>query len=189
MSASHGRDPRDAFEDLYRSTSDDLLRYLVRRCRDTEEAADLLAETYLTAWGKLDAVPAGEAAQLWLFGVARNLLLRSARRRRVADALIERLAEGIRAAQATPRASDRAQHAIRVALAELSEQDREIVTLTAWEGLAPREIACVMGTSANVVRIRLHRARARIKRQLDIPNEALPRSAIQASDKPWLTPE
>jgi hypothetical protein len=39
-----------------------------------------------------------------------------------------------------------------------------------------------MGTSANVVRIRPHRARARIKKQLDIPNEALPRSAIQASD-------
>ena len=153
-----------------------------RRCRDAEEAADVLAETYLTAWRKLDAVPDGEAARLWLFGVARNLLLRSARRRRVADTLIERLAEGMRAAQATPLANDRRHHAIRVALAELSEQDREIVTLTAWEGLAPREIARGMDTSANVVRIRLHRARARIKKQLDIPNKALPRSAIQASD-------
>ena len=82
MSAPGGRDLRDTFEVLYRSTCDDLLRYLVRRCRDAEEAADLLAETYLTAWGKLNAVPDGEAARLWLFGVARNLLLRSARRRR-----------------------------------------------------------------------------------------------------------
>jgi RNA polymerase sigma-70 factor, ECF subfamily len=56
------------------------------------------------------------------------------------------------------------------------------VTLTAWEGLAPREIARVMGTSANVVRIRLHRARARIKRQLDLTGEALPRSAIRATE-------
>ncbi|HEX3832749.1 MAG TPA: sigma factor [Solirubrobacteraceae bacterium] len=107
MNTPHGRDPRDAFEDLYRSTCDALLRYLVHRCRDAEEAADLLAETYLTAWGKLDAVPDGEAAQLSLFGVARNLLLRSARRRRVADALIERLAEGTRAAQATGEALSR----------------------------------------------------------------------------------
>ena len=137
MSAPDGRDSRDAFEDLYQSTCDDLLRYLVRRCRDAEEAADLLAETYLTAWGKLDAVPDGEAARLWLFGVARNLLLRSARRRRVADALIDRLAEGMRAAQATPLAHDRRHHAVRVALADLSDQDQEIVTLTAWEGLAP----------------------------------------------------
>jgi RNA polymerase sigma-70 factor (ECF subfamily) len=177
-----GRGPQVTFEVLYRSTCDDLLRYLVRRCSDAEEAADLLAETYLTAWGKLDAVPDGEAAQLWLFGVARNLLLRSARRRRVADALVERLAEGTRAAQAAPPASEQGHHAVRVALAELSEQDREIVTLTAWEGLAPREIARVMDISANVVRIRLHRARARIKKQLDVPGEALPRSALRASE-------
>ena len=182
MSAHRDHEPRDAFEDLYRSTCDDLLRYLVRRCRDAEEAADLLAETYMTAWGKLDAIPDGEAAQLWLFGVARNLLLRSARRRRVADALIHRLAEGTRAAQAMSPQSDRRHDAVRRALSDLSEQDREILTLTAWEGLAPREIARVMGTSANVVRIRLHRARARIKKQLDLPTEALPRSAIRASE-------
>jgi DNA-directed RNA polymerase specialized sigma24 family protein len=42
-------DPRDAFEALYRSTRADLLRYLVRRTTDAEEAADLLAETYATA--------------------------------------------------------------------------------------------------------------------------------------------
>ncbi len=182
MSAARGPDPRDTFEALYRSTCDDLLRYLVRRCRDAEEAADLLAETYLTAWGKLDAVPDGEAARLWLFGVARNLLLRSARRRRVADALIQRLAEGMRAAQVASSSSDPGHHDVRVAIAELSEQDREILTLTAWEGLAPREIARVMGISANVVRIRLHRARARIKKQLDLPGEALPRSAIRAAE-------
>ena len=80
------------------------------------------------------------------------------------------------------RFATKGHHAVRVALAELSEQDREIVTLTAWEGLAPREIARVMGISANVVRIRLHRARARIKKQLDVPGEALPRSALRASE-------
>jgi RNA polymerase sigma-70 factor, ECF subfamily len=166
VTAHETSDPRDTFEDLYRATRTDLLRYLIRRCPDTEDAADLLAETYLTAWRKLDAIPAGEAAQLWLYGVARNLLLRSARRRRVASALIGRLADEFQAAQSTPTADQPQHQALRLAFAELSEQDREILTLTAWERLAPREIAQVTGLNANIVRIRLHRARSRLKRQL-----------------------
>jgi RNA polymerase sigma-70 factor, ECF subfamily len=181
MTARETSDPRDAFEDLYLATRADLLRYLIRRCPDAEEAADLLAETYLTAWRKLDAIPAGEAAQLWLYGVARNLLLRSARRRRVAVALIERLAGEFQAAQPTP-AADQPQHeALRLALAELSEQDREILTLNAWEGLAPREIAQVVGANANIVRIRLHRARSRVRKQLGHPHEAIPSPRTQTA--------
>ena len=46
--------------------------------------------------------------------------------------------------------------------------DREILTMTAWEGLTPKQIARVMGMSANVVRVRLHRARARLKQELEL---------------------
>jgi DNA-directed RNA polymerase specialized sigma24 family protein len=72
--------------------------------------------------------------------------------------------------------------ALTRALAALPEQDREILMLTAWEGLAPREIARVMGTSANIVRIRLHRARVRVKKDLGLNEDALPRSALRASE-------
>lgn len=101
---------------------------------------------------------------------ARNLLLRSARRRRLADALVDRLAGELRAAGPATPADDRA-HRLRSALAELSERDREIVTLTAWEDLAPREIATVMATSPNAVRIRLHRARKQLESRLATPEE------------------
>ena len=57
MTDGSASDPRAALEALYRSTRTDLLRYLVRRCQDADEAADLLAETYLTAWRKLEAIP------------------------------------------------------------------------------------------------------------------------------------
>ncbi len=158
-------DPRDAFEALYRDTRTDLLRYLVRRVTDAEEAADLLAETYATAWRRLESIPADDAARLWLFGVARNLLLRSSRRRRVADALVDRLAGELRAAHPPAQIDERSQRLLS-ALADLSELDREIVTLTAWEGLAPREIAQVLGTSANAVRIRLYKARKQLQPRL-----------------------
>jgi RNA polymerase sigma-70 factor, ECF subfamily len=183
MRGAQTPDPGEAFEELYRATRTDLLRYLVRRCGEAEEAADLLAETYMTAWRRLDAIPPGEHARLWLFGVARNLLLRSARRRRVADVLVERLAAELPAALTPEGPSGPRRHdALSRALAALSEQDREILMLTAWEGLAPRQIARVMGTSANVVRIRLHRARVRVKKDLGLNEDALPRSALGASE-------
>ena len=162
-----GQPDREAFEILYRATRTDLLGYLARRCGNPEEAADLLAETYLIAWQKLSAIPEGERARLWLFGVARNLLLRGARRRRVADALIERLYAGLESAQAGTPVDDRAYNALRSGLAELSERDREILTLAAWEDLTPSEIAAVIGISANAVRIRLHRTRTRLAKQLN----------------------
>lgn len=153
------------FEMLYRSTRGDLLAYLLRRAGTVEEAADLLAETYLIAWQKLERVPGGDEARLWLFGVARNLCLQSHRRRRVSDSVVERLAGELRSAE-PPTAHPPRDEALWVALSDLSQTDREIVTLAAWEDLSPREIATVLGMSANAVRIRLHRSRVRLRRRL-----------------------
>jgi RNA polymerase sigma-70 factor (ECF subfamily) len=155
----------EAFEELFRKTRTDLLAYLLRRSPSAEDAADVLAETYLIAWRKLNAIPKGDRARLWLFGVARNLLLKGAGRRRSTHVLVERLAGELQNGVRAPVDDDRSA-ALGTALAALPERDREIVTLTAWEGLTPRQIAAVTGMSANVVRVRLHRARARLRREL-----------------------
>jgi RNA polymerase sigma-70 factor, ECF subfamily len=166
MSAPSPADERDDFERLFRETREDLFAYIVSRCRDSDQAADLFAETYLIAWQKLAKIPPGAPAKLWLFGVARNLILKGFRQRRVADALVERLAGELRLAQAEHlQIDDQANAVLRSGLAALPERDREILMLTAWEGLTPTEIATVIGTSANVVRVRLHRARTRIERR------------------------
>jgi RNA polymerase sigma factor (sigma-70 family) len=167
VSAHSHEASRAAFERLFRDTRSDLLAYIARRSRSEEDAADVLAETYLIAWRKLDAIPAGDRARLWLFGVARNLLRKGASRRRSGNLLAERLAAELRRAHAA-RAPVDEEHsdALRAALAALPERDREILTLTAWEDLTPKQIAVVVGSSANVVRVRLHRARARLKRRL-----------------------
>jgi RNA polymerase sigma factor (sigma-70 family) len=161
---------RAAFEQLFRETRIDLLAYILRRSLSPDDAADVLAETYLIAWRKLDAIPAGERARLWLFGVARNLLLKGASRRRSRYALVERLAAELRSAH-PPQAPDEDERAaaLSAALRALPERQREVVMLTAWEGLTPRQIAVVTGTPVNIVRVRLHRARARLKRELTTP--------------------
>jgi RNA polymerase sigma factor (sigma-70 family) len=158
---------RAAFEQLFRETRADLLAYIVRRAPSAEDAADVLAETYLVAWKKLQAIPTGERARLWLFGVARNLLLKGAGRRRSGHVLVERLASELRNARPPhPPVEDARSEALRAALAALPDGQREVVMLTAWEGLTPKQIAVVTGTPVNVVRVRLHRARTRLKRDL-----------------------
>ena len=163
------RSDEDRFQDLYAHTRRDLLAFAMRRAPAPEDAADILAETYLIAWRELDAIPAGDRARLWLFGVARNLLLKAARQARVRGALSERLATELRtrAGDGSGAADDPRLSRVRAALSELSDQDREILMLTAWEQLSPREIAAVINTPANTVRVRLHRARGRLARQLD----------------------
>lgn len=165
MTASGHRE--QTFERLFRDTRTDLLAYVLRRSRTAEDAADVFAETYLVVWRRLDAMPVGDQARPWLFGVARNLLLKGATHDRSNLALVERLASELRAVRAAnpPLNRDRSD-GLRAALAALPELDREILTLSAWEGLTPSQIATVVGRPPNVVRVRLHRARARLRREL-----------------------
>ena len=166
---SLGREPdqqRKAFEELYRATRYDLLAYVMRRSRNAEDAADILADTYLIAWQKLEKVPVGDEARPWLFGVARKLLLKGSTRRRVAHPLVERLAEELHRIQSTTSTEHQMTSVLRAMLGTLSETDREILTLTAWEGLTPKQIGKAMGLPANAVRVRLYRARRRLQREL-----------------------
>jgi RNA polymerase sigma-70 factor, ECF subfamily len=178
-------DARAGFEQLFRDTRTDLLAYIMRRSESAEDAADVLAETYLIAWQKLDAIPTGGRARLWLFGVARNLLLKGASRRRSRHALAERLAGEVRIAYLSHAPVEDARSSVlRAALAALPERDREILMLTAWEGLTPKEIAAVVGTPVNIVRVRLHRARSRLKRELTTPRRPIaPRAGCAAANR------
>ena len=148
-----------------------------------EVAADVLAQTYMIAWQKLERIPPGEETRPWLFGVARKLILQGVRQRHREDALVERLAAELREARPTPGpAEDERYETLRRVLAALPETEREIVTLTAWEGLTPKQIAGVMGMSANLVRVRLNRARARLRRQIDPSGQATPRPKCLAME-------
>jgi RNA polymerase sigma-70 factor (ECF subfamily) len=172
--------PEERFSQLYEETHDDVMAYLVRRARTTEDAADALAETYTAAWRKLDKLPGGSGARLWLFGAARNELRMSARRERADDELIAELTGELEAVYSDQICTADTDEAVWLALSGLSMLDREIVTLTAWEQFTPREIAAVIGMSANVVRVRLHRARHELKTRLDTESKLETKRAAAA---------
>jgi RNA polymerase sigma factor (sigma-70 family) len=157
-------DPTDRFSRLFADTERELLAYALRRVDRAEDAADVVAETFLVAWRRLDAVPRGDSARLWLYGVARRQLANQRRGQLRRSRLADRLRAELPAAVAAARSpEDHRVGAVLAALDRLEEEDREILRLTSWEGLTPSEIATVLRVPGVTVRSRLHRARKRLR--------------------------
>jgi RNA polymerase sigma factor (sigma-70 family) len=158
----------ERFSGLHERHFEAIRRYAFRRAPAL--ADDIVSETFLVAWRRIDDVP--DDARPWLFGVARNARLNLQRSLRRQQAVAGRLATD---PATSTEAYERAE-AVVPALSALSERDREILLLHAWEGLNRREIGAVLGCSMANVSVRLHRARARFAaafaddpRQADAP--------------------
>lgn len=154
----------ERFRALYAEHFDALLRYALRRVDQPQDAADVVADTFVVAWRRVDDLPPGDEARLWLYGVARKVVFNQRRGRQRKDRLGVRLRHALHTAAVGDPAEDATdQLAVRAALSRLGELDREVLTLTVWEDLEPREIAEVLGVSAQTVRTRLSRARGRLR--------------------------
>jgi RNA polymerase sigma factor (sigma-70 family) len=158
---------RERFEQVFATHREAVLGYLRRRTDSGHDAADLLADTFLVAWRRLDDVPLDPQTRPWLYGVARRVLANHRRGEGRRHALATKLRfELSDAAPVHPLLDDTpAAHAFRA----LPEQDRELLSLVAWEELDTGQIATVLGISRNAVRIRLHRARKRFAKLLTAP--------------------
>jgi RNA polymerase sigma-70 factor, ECF subfamily len=151
------------FTALYDSEYHRVLGYARRRCT-TDEATDVVAETFTIAWRRLEEVPEGDAALYWLYATARRVLAnhrRAQRRRANLVSVLER--QPLTGFGAPPTLESRR---VAEAFARLSEQDRELLLLVAWEELDAAAVARVLRCSVNAARIRLHRARRRFARAL-----------------------
>jgi RNA polymerase sigma-70 factor (ECF subfamily) len=161
-----GKAERQArFESVYATCHAPILGYALRRTGSPDDAADVLAETFLVAWRRLDEVPHGQDARLWLYGVARNVLANHYRGERRRTALADRLRAELSGSYQPPQYHGEFAM-IAAALGRLPEDQRELLALNAWEGLDYGQLATVLGCSRNAVRIRLHRARARLAAEL-----------------------
>jgi RNA polymerase sigma factor (sigma-70 family) len=168
MTAAHGHHSsrRARFRAIYDTNYHRVLGYALRRTASREDAEDAVAETFLTAWRRLEEIPHGSDTRPWLYGVARNALANQRRSERRRGRLTGRLhAEPPSPAWHWADPNDELAP-VAAAFPRLNEDDRELLALAAWEELDPGEIATVLGCSRNAARIRLHRARRRLARQL-----------------------
>jgi RNA polymerase sigma factor (sigma-70 family) len=159
MSESGG-EQRRRFDALFTSYSSDVVAYCSWRAASPSDAQDAAAEVFLTAWRRLDELPGGEAARVWLYATARRVIANQRRSRRRRVALQERLTFE---AAAVPQESPEEDGLVHDALLRLGSRDREVLLLAEWEGLSPAQIAAVTGCLTVTARGRLHRARRRFR--------------------------
>jgi RNA polymerase sigma-70 factor, ECF subfamily len=164
----------DVFEAFYREHVEPVERFIARRVRDPYRAADLTADVFLAVIDSAHTYRAGRGNELaWLYGVARNVV--AADRRRSGREL--RASGRIRAGRILVDADDLARlherldaeataRQLYLAMNRLSEGERAVLELVALEGLSAKEAARALGISPVAARVRLHRARRLLQKQL-----------------------
>lgn len=151
------------FDALFAAYGSDVVAYCGWRAASASDAQDATAEVFLTAWRRLDDVPEGDAARVWLYATARRVLANQRRSSRRRVALNERLALEAESAPRQSPALDHEEAFVHEALARLRSRDREVLLLAEWEGLSPAQIGGVLGCLTVTARGRLHRARLRFR--------------------------
>lgn len=159
------------FERIFQATYRATLAYAQRRTREVQDAQDVVAETYLVAWRRVDELRKTREPQAWLYGVAYRMLANQRRGMRRRQRLADRAAgeppeqetnDPLRSAVSRDELEQ-----VEEAMGVLSPRDQEILSLAAWEGLTHREIAVALGIRRPLVRSVLHRARQRLNAALE----------------------
>ena len=160
------------FEQIYRSNVGAMTAYFARRCQDPQTVADLTSETIVRAAGAFSTFdPARGTARGWLFGIAahvyaqycaqaangRDATVRLAGLRELPVDEIDELADKIDA--------ERAGRELIARCSRLSALELAAVELVDLDGLTPKEAAAALGVPRGVLRMRLSRAPARLRKE------------------------
>lgn len=166
-------DSRDSpLEAALKANAVDLLRYFQRRTAP-ETAADLLAETMLTAWRREEDHPAEtEAGRKWLFGIAGNVLKNAGRTRRRRNQLISKLT-ALLGTHAESHGADEGLE-VRDAVQRLDPELRELIRLVHWEGFTVADAGQILGVTASTARGRYQRAKIQLRETLEDSDSPTP---------------
>ncbi|MFE9107516.1 RNA polymerase sigma factor [Actinomadura geliboluensis] len=177
-----GRD-RAALEVFYRRHVADVTRFVARRISDPHTVDDLTTEVFLAAIDTAERYQVGRGSpRAWLLGIARNVVAVEWRRhagerdkaqragghRHLDGDDIVRLEEQIDA--------ERVARALHATLSALPERLRSVIELVDLDGLTLGEAAAALGIRNGTARVRLHRARNRLKAAFPPDNAVLVQS-------------
>lgn len=151
--------------DTLEVSASDLLAYFERRV-GPQDAPDLLSELMVTAFRRASSLPVRPLeARMWLFGIARNLVLNLERSDRRKTRLVSRL-RALPAGSAAPAPDDGAD--VRDAVGRLDNGDAELIRLVHWEGFSLQEAASILELSPSTARGRYQRAKAKLRAELGL---------------------
>ncbi len=160
--------PALAFEQLYRSSRDDVYAYAAGLLRDRAAAEEVTAAAFERAFRKRSRFdPRRGSPRAWLFGIARNAALDELRRRGRRSALAAEPSdpEGLDAVHPAERSERRL--VLAGALAALTARERELIALKVFAGLSNAELARVLGIGESNAGTRLHRVVAKLREACD----------------------
>jgi RNA polymerase sigma factor (sigma-70 family) len=154
------------FNDIFRSHLTETSRFIARRTK-LEDVEDLAADLFALAWQKRDCIPQGLELP-WLYKSARYLIANHNRKQDGRTAILATLQEP----QSAPSAESIALADMELAEAwkGLNAKEREILSLWAFEGLEPKQLAVALEKSENACAIALSRAKSKLTQLLNSEN-------------------
>jgi RNA polymerase sigma-70 factor, ECF subfamily len=154
-------DPR-AQQELYLLTSDRIYRAVLRIVRNAEDAVDLVQETYLIAFRKIDQFDGHSNISTWVYRIAVNEALQFLRYQKRQDQHQAKLAERPQVLDDPQLHSD-----IEDALGRMPEAERAMIVLKYFEQMNYDEMAQVLGKPPGTIASGLNRARTMLREILE----------------------
>ncbi|MGV9308858.1 MULTISPECIES: RNA polymerase sigma factor [unclassified Nonomuraea] len=161
----------EGFREIFDAYFEEIFRYVAQRL-GPDDAEDVVAETFLTAFRKRDRYdPERAGVRSWLYGIATNLIGKHrraevralrARGRMAADRDVSGLADVV----AMRVSAQSLGPSLAGAIARLGKGDRDVLLLVALAGLSHEEIATALGIPYGTVGSRLNRARKKLRKAL-----------------------
>jgi len=157
-----------AFDQLYRSSRDDVYAYAAGLLRDRAAAEDVTATAFERAYRKRSRFdPSRGEPRAWLFGIARNAALDELRRRGRQAELAADPVDVASLADLHPVEDSELQLALADALAKLEAGERELIALKFFAGLTNAEIAQIVGITESNAGTKLHRVVNKLREACD----------------------
>jgi RNA polymerase sigma-70 factor (ECF subfamily) len=157
----------DAARRIYDALCDRVYSLAYRYTNDADRALDLAQEVFLNLFSRISSFRGDASLETWVYRVAVNTIIDELRRDRWCDGLPNQLADKREATKPEQQLAGRELGAhIAQAVADLPESLRIVFVLAGMEGLAYREAAELLDLSVEAVRMRMSRARARLRQRL-----------------------
>jgi RNA polymerase sigma-70 factor, ECF subfamily len=171
----------EALEELFRRYSGQLYQFIYRQMGNADTAADLVQETFLRVYNHRKNYRPTSRFTYWLYRIAKNLCVDEKRRywnRNVSSSVIRDASEGgevdlidLQSSTSPDGASlvqeQEMEGIIREAIESLSEEQRQVMLLHKYQGLAYKEIAEILDISTESVKQRAYRAHLKLREQLE----------------------
>lgn len=163
-----------AFAKLVERYQHEVFSVAMRMVSNSTSAQDVAQEAFVRAWKSLHGFRGDAAFSTWLHRITVNTALthRSRRTRHLTASLDEAPELAERATHADPAAMGdnwSLHQELRLALARIPPEQRQVVILKDVEGWSHREIAAVLGISVSATKVRLHRAHTKLRDLLEGP--------------------